>query len=137
LGFENIRQEDKDRILQKIAEAHAGSSAVGDGKPIVEQIKVFLFFFNFKTKSYHLKVEVAKSSTGKCQICKKGIESRDLRIQTKAHFFHVGCFHTEKNAKGRIAKDFAGFEKLDDDQKTTILSLFPEQGSTRYIFAFT
>jgi len=66
--------------------------------------KFFNSFFLFKNlasgdsgytpKTATIKVEHAKSGTGKCFSCKEKIPKDELRISGRSSFYHVDCFHT-------------------------------------------
>ncbi|CAK5033987.1 unnamed protein product [Meloidogyne enterolobii] len=114
-GLDWLKWEDQELIRQRINEL----AASGDS--------------GYTPKTATIKVEHAKSGTGKCFSCKEKIPKDELRISGRSSFYHVDCFHTANSDHKlfqKSAEEIVGYNQLDADEKSKLERLFPKPQST-------
>uniref|UniRef100_A0A915LW22 Poly [ADP-ribose] polymerase n=1 Tax=Meloidogyne javanica TaxID=6303 RepID=A0A915LW22_MELJA len=107
--------EDQELIRQRINEL----AASGDS--------------GYTPKTATIKVEHAKSGTGKCFSCKEKIPKDELRISGRSSFYHVDCFHTANSDHKlfqKSAEEIVGYNQLEANEKSKLEKLFPKPQST-------
>ncbi|KAI3411871.1 Protein phosphatase methylesterase 1 [Globodera pallida] len=110
-GMEWLKWEDQERIRTRITEFKASDDS------------------GYTPKSATLAIERAKSGTSKCYKCKNGIAKGDLRILSKASFYHVECFQSFGIFQ-KSAEDLVGYTDLTEDEQKRTNSFFPKATQT-------
>uniref|UniRef100_A0A914LP61 Poly [ADP-ribose] polymerase n=1 Tax=Meloidogyne incognita TaxID=6306 RepID=A0A914LP61_MELIC len=114
-GLDWLKWEDQELIRQRINEL----AASGDS--------------GYTPKTATIKVEHAKSGTGKCFSCKEKIPKDELRISGRSSFYHVDCFHTANSDHKlfqKSAEEIVGYNQLEANEKSKLEKLFPKPQST-------
>ncbi|KAE9552545.1 hypothetical protein FO519_004242 [Halicephalobus sp. NKZ332] len=104
-NMEQLKWDDQERIRNRIAEFK--ETAVDAPTP----------------KSHIPKVEIAKTSSGKCFDCKEKIQKGEVRIQLKASNFHPSCLKKLDVLKC-TAQEIQGFDNLDEGQQKSLIDVF-------------
>uniref|UniRef100_A0A183BU97 Poly [ADP-ribose] polymerase n=1 Tax=Globodera pallida TaxID=36090 RepID=A0A183BU97_GLOPA len=110
-GMEWLKWEDQERIRTRITEFKASDDS------------------GYTPKSATLAIERAKSGTSKCYKCKNGIAKGDLRILSKASFYHVECFQSFGIFQ-KSAEDLVGYTDLTEDEQKRTNGFFPKATQT-------
>jgi hypothetical protein len=126
-----LKWEDQEKIRQKIQSFLSTGGVNTPVQDVTPVLKVKIVIFR-ATYFFNLKVELAKSAMGKCQLCKDKIGKGELRVASKAQFYHTKCF-AEKFAEGRTIDDFYGFDELSDEQKEEFSQHFPSGSRFEHI----
>ncbi|KAL3086629.1 hypothetical protein niasHT_037755 [Heterodera trifolii] len=110
-GMEWLKWEDQERIRARITELKESDDSA------------------YTPKAAVMKIEHAKSGSSKCYKCKNSIAKADLRVSSKASFYHLECFHS-LGIFQKSAEDLNGYNDLNADEQKRLDELFPKATQT-------
>ena len=106
--MESLKWDDQEKCRRRIIEAKGLFRYFYDWSKLMRDTITDTASTAPTPKSHVPKVEVAKSSSGKCFECKEKIPKGELRIQLKASNFHPQCLKKLEVITG-------GYERLVDE----------------------